>query len=123
MLEIILKSYMVTLSLIGVAAILLFIIGSYIIVRFIIPIRLPSEVISDPVIVNVNTKIPKKRLTISSRDIRAIAGEDVISTQLDLARAYIESGRKKLAKKILEHVMHQGSDTQQQEAKSLMALI
>ncbi|GEM_PF-2513579 len=64
---------------------------------------------------------PKK--TITSDDIRAIAGNDVLATQLDLARAYIEADKKPLAKKILGHVLQKGNQIQQQEAKTLLNLI
>lgn len=57
---------------------------------------------------------------ITSQDIRAIAGEDMISTQLDLARAYIEIGKKQLAKKILDHAIKQGNLSQRQQAHQLM---
>jgi len=57
---------------------------------------------------------------ITSRDIRAIAGDDMIATQLDLARAYMEIGKKQLARKILDHTIKQGNITQQQEAKKLL---
>ncbi|SRR5579883_971314 len=69
------------------------------------------------------TKSTHSPLTITSHDITAIAGDDVMATQLDLARAYIETGRKLLAKKILEHVIEQGSYAQQNEAKNLLGLI
>jgi len=59
-------------------------------------------------------------ITITSQDIRAIAGDDVITTQLDLARAYIEIGKKKLAKKILDHVMEHGNVNQKLAAQQLM---
>ncbi|OGT45188.1 MAG: hypothetical protein A3E83_07890 [Gammaproteobacteria bacterium RIFCSPHIGHO2_12_FULL_41_20] len=61
-------------------------------------------------------------LVISSKDITAIAGEDKIATQLDLARAYIEAGREQLAKKMLRHVVEKGSPGQQQEAERLLLL-
>lgn len=54
-------------------------------------------------------------------DVRAIAGDDIMVTQLDLARAYIELGQKKLAKQILEEVQSQGSLMQQQAAERLLA--
>ena len=69
------------------------------------------------------TQTNTKNITITSNDISAIAGDDVLSTQLDLARAYIETGRKQLAKKILEHVANQGTDAQQNEARTLLGLI
>lgn len=56
-------------------------------------------------------------------DLSAIAGDDVIATQLDLARAYIETNNKQIAKKILKTVVDQGSKTQQDEARTLQGLI
>lgn len=58
---------------------------------------------------------------ISSQDIKAIAGDDVMTTQLDLARAYLEMGKHQLAKQILHHVVAHGSALQQQEAHELIA--
>jgi FimV-like protein len=49
-----------------------------------------------------------------------IAGDDIISTQLDLARAYLETGSAILAKTILKAVVKQGSATQREEAKRLL---
>src|SRR5437899_12982989 len=69
----------------------------------------------DKVRQNEDEKIAKTSFTITKNDIAAISGEDAISTQLDLARAYIESGRKQLAKKILDYVVLQGSNTQKKE--------
>jgi FimV-like protein len=63
----------------------------------------------------------KPATVITSRDIRAIAGDDMMVTQLDLARAYIELGKKKLAKQILDHVIKHGNPVQQQSARQLMA--
>lgn len=57
------------------------------------------------------------------QNLEAIAGDDLLATQLDLARAYIETGRKQLAKTILESVNHQGSPHQQQEAQQLLATL
>ena len=53
-------------------------------------------------------------------DFLAIAGDDVITTQLDLARAYIETDKKTLAATILGYVIKQGNAEQQQEAQQLM---
>jgi len=63
----------------------------------------------------------KPATVITSKDIRAIAGDDMMITQLDLARAYIELGKKKLAKQILDHVIKHGNPSQQQSARQLMA--
>lgn len=57
---------------------------------------------------------------ITSHDIRAIAGEDMMATQLDLARAYIEVGKLHLAQQILDHVSRHGTLTQHQEAEQLL---
>lgn len=66
---------------------------------------------------NALKKLP---IIITSQDIKAIAGDDIITTQLDLARAYMEIGKKKLAKKILDHVTQHGNSSQQQAAQHLM---
>ena len=43
-----------------------------------------------------------------------------VGTKLDLARAYMDMGDPDGARNILEEVLHEGSSTQQQEAKRLM---
>lgn len=65
----------------------------------------------------------KKPLTITSQDLKAIAGDNVITTQLDLARAYIEMGKTQLAKKILEHVLNHGDDVQRKDASKLISAL
>lgn len=59
----------------------------------------------------------------TTQDIRAIAGDDIVITQLDLARAYIELGKKEAAKQILEMVKTQGSVNQQHSAQELLATL
>lgn len=56
----------------------------------------------------------------TSRDIKAIAGDDEIVTQLDLARAYIEMGKTAMAQQLLRHVMQHGNKAQQEEAQQLV---
>ncbi|HVY53925.1 MAG TPA: FimV/HubP family polar landmark protein [Gammaproteobacteria bacterium] len=75
---------------------------------------------STPVMTPANASPARKPFTISSKDIEVIAGDDVMTTQLDLARAYIETDRKNLAKNILHNVMANGSPEQQREAKHLL---
>ena len=66
-------------------------------------------------------KIMRSRSAKKKReDIQAIAGDDMVTTQLDLARAYIEMNDKNLAKQVLDRAMKQGNATQQQEAKQLL---
>ncbi len=55
-------------------------------------------------------------------DLNAIAGDDVHATQLDLARAYLETGNAALAKSILKSVAKLGSAKQREEAKRLLRL-
>jgi len=64
-----------------------------------------------------------KPFSISSKDIETIAGDDLMTAQLDLARAYIETGRKNLAKSILTHVALHGALEQRKEAKQLISII
>ncbi len=55
----------------------------------------------------------------TSVQMNSIAGENPISTKLDLARAYIEMDKKHLAKSILLSVQKQGTDQQKKQAKKL----
>lgn len=59
----------------------------------------------------------------SDDDFTAIAGDNVIATQLDLARAYLETGNNQLAKEILQMVMLKGNYSQQIEAKHLINIL
>lgn len=104
----IIKIYLSLILSIGMTSIFIFILGLYFI------LRKPS-----------GTKKIKNPPTEDSKhlhDLTLIAGEDVITTQLDLARAYIETGKNQLAKTILEYVVAQGNAVQQNEAQQLMTL-
>lgn len=59
--------------------------------------------------------------TSEQEDLSSISGNNIYSTQLDLARAYIETNHLHLAKQILDTVMKHGSKPQQQEAEKLLA--
>lgn len=52
-----------------------------------------------------------------------LADADEIATKLDLARAYIDMGDTDGAKDILDEVMQEGTDTQKQEASTLLSRI
>ncbi|PAU51118.1 peptigoglycan-binding protein LysM [Pseudomonas sp. PIC25] len=54
-------------------------------------------------------------------DFDFLAGTDETATKLDLARAYIDMGDAEGARDILDEVISEGSDTQQQEARELLA--
>lgn len=104
----ILKSYFSVLLCIGMGSIVIFMTGLYFIFRKTIAIATREKPIAES-----EANQPFQHLS-------AIAGDDIITTQLDLARAYLETGRKQLAKEILEYVMQQGNNKQQQEAQQLM---
>lgn len=98
MIYLLIKSYHDILLLTGISAICAFFLGIYFILR----------------------KMKSSSHSSSDDDFFAIAGEDVMVTQLDLARAYIETDKKSLAKQILASVVVQGNATQQSEAKRLL---
>lgn len=114
MITLIIKSYLMTMLAVLVGSLGLFFTGLYFIFKTNKPAKKTQpEPKSKPI----------SPVTITSNDITAIAGDDVIATQLDLARAYIETGKQQLAKKILQYAIEHGSDKQQQEAHSLLGLI
>lgn len=151
MIYLIIKSYLSILILIGMGTLLALGIGLFFILKPERQSKKITEALSDenevnemvPVTKNVTSSsslldlvnelqktpsdsiktVTAASITITSSDINAIAGDDVLATQLDLARAYIETGRKQLAKKILEYVVEQGSSAQQDEARILLGHI
>jgi len=56
-------------------------------------------------------------------DDEFFAGEDAIGTKLDLAKAYLDMGDPEGARSMLEEVLAEGSDSQQAEARKLIAEI
>jgi pilus assembly protein FimV len=54
-------------------------------------------------------------------DFDFLSGTDETATKLDLARAYIDMGDTEGARDILDEVVAEGNDTQQQEARDLIA--
>lgn len=57
----------------------------------------------------------------SDDDFDFLSGTDEAATKLDLARAYIDMGDTEGARDILDEVVAEGNDTQQQEARELLA--
>lgn len=98
MISFILKSYLDILLAVGIGSLLLFISGLFFIF---------GRTSKPPILGN---------------GLDAIAGEDLIATQLDLARAYIETANAGLAKAILKQVLKQGNKSQQEEARHLLTL-
>ena len=85
-----------------------------------------STNITKPVLAQAVPEVTRpKKLTAKQllQDLTAIAGEDILLTQLDLAQAYIDSGKKDLARNILQNVLAQGSALYQQEARQLLNCI
>jgi len=121
MITLLIKSYLSLLIGIGAGAALILIAGIYLIVKlFAAPKVTPSS--QAPISIAANKQFaPQQNLTMT--DMAAIAGDDVLSTQLDLARAYLETDKKQLAKKILEQVIKQGSAAQQTEARQLLSYL
>lgn len=107
MMLIIIQHYFTLLLSVGLSCLCLFLIGLYWIVRIYHQPRSVSTV----------------EQNMMSEAVMAIAGNDVIATQLDLAFAYIETNQKKSAQVILERIIKQGSENEQQEAKRLLGLI
>jgi FimV-like protein len=99
-LALIIKSYFFILLAVGASALFFFCVGLYFIIR----------------------KKPASQKNISS-DFIAIAGDDLMATQLDLARAYIETGQNEFAKNILKEVISNGNISQRAEAKQLLGFI
>ncbi len=130
MISSVISSYFTILLSIGVGSLMLFILGLYLIFRpakktvidKIEPQIAPDKIDEAPQKTEPSIK-PTTKLVVTSQDISAIAGDDVISTQLDLARAYIETGKTQLAKKILEYVEVHGDIVQQDEAQRLLGHI
>lgn len=108
MITLIIKSYFTLLLSIGLGALFVLVIGLYFIFRHTQPAK-ETNIIPLPEDLSV--------------DLTAIAGDDVMTTQLDLARAYIETGQRQSAKPILETVVKEGSRVQQEEAQRLLASV
>lgn len=139
LINIIMKSYSSILISIGSAAAFFFMLGSYLIIRLSrrhdADITL-SESAAEPAEMRepvkksraISQAAPKKARKVSDKtmlnealnDVSAISGEDPIATQLDLAKAYIESGKSQLAKIILASVIRESSSDYQDEAQRLL---
>jgi len=112
MIYLIIKSYLAILLSVGTGSILIFIVGLYFIFR-----RSKSKLITTIVTAEHSHQSG------FTNDLTAIAGDDIMATQLDLARAYIETDKKQSAKTILEYVVKQGNVAQREEAQQLLNYI
>lgn len=112
MMTAIIHSYFNIFLYVGIGAIFLFLTGLY----FILKSAMPAKK-------NKPMPVTQKAFIFQPQDFSAIAGDDIMSTQLDLARAYIESDKKELAKLILRQVISSGSSIQQKEAQRLLDFV
>jgi FimV-like protein len=119
MIELIIKSYLGLLISVSAGALCLFVAGLIFIFRKPQSHDSASRHAVNPVVPSQIKPAAQVSANVSIQDVHAIAGDDVIATQLDLARAFVEAGRKHLAKPILKQVMIEGSESQQQEARQL----
>lgn len=121
-LSIFFQSYTSILLVIGALAGLVFLGGLYVIFKMIF---FPQ---TDNLSMRVATakrkdKLDKTALPDAANDVTDISGEDPMATQLDLARAYIETGKKQFAKIILAAVIREGNASHQEEAQRLLSSI
>ena len=123
MITLIIKSYLTILLSVGAGSLFILLMGLYLIFKFSDAKKNQSYDIIETSSLSTETFLDEVELEASDTDMSAIAGDDVLATQLDLARAYIETGKNQLAQKILEYVVAQGNSAQQNEAQELLGLI
>jgi FimV-like protein len=84
--------------------------------KFLLPTKtLVAKKKDQSTIVNANKSSSKEP------NYRCLAGEDIVTAKLDLARVYCDMGDKVSAKNILTSVLQEGNEKQQQTAKKLLA--
>lgn len=110
MISLLIKSYLTLLVSVGAGSLLLFVLGLYFI------FKRPRASVAAVVEIKADAFL-------ADHDLSAIAGDDVFATQLDLALAYIETGKKQSAKNILDAILKQGSAPQQAEAQRLLSYL
>lgn len=103
MISLLIKSYLMILISVGLGAFFLFSFGIYLIFRFF-------------------SVTPPKRV-VPQHELASIAGDDLVATQLDLARAYLETDNYSAAIKLLKFVDENGTSPQQNEAKQFIKRI
>lgn len=115
MMTLFLKSYLSIFLSVGLGCLTIFILGFYLIIK--------TSMRDRSVQAAFKPRVQKSLPLHSASDITAIAGDDIIATQLDLARAYIEINQKTLAETILDSVLQQGNVEQQEEARHLLTYL
>src|SRR3990167_10991295 len=115
--QIMIQSYASILLAIGVVASIAFIMGLYFIFRCNHTETHSQLKLNIPAQPKPSYTTEKLILPDTAHDVTSISGEDPMATQLDLARAYIETGKMQFAKIILKSVIREGSTTHQEEAQ------
>lgn len=110
----IINSYFSILASIGFGSICLFFLGTWWIIKKPKPRRKQQAALIQPAPIVLGDNVVT--------DCTTFSGEDVFATQLDLARAYIETGKTSVAKKILSGVIKKGTAIHQEEAQRLLQL-
>lgn len=127
MISLIVKSYLAILLSVAAGALLLIMGGIFVIFRLFSPRSVVHKAVQAPKNdVRVDPSATQPRLVAldsSQHELSAIAGDDLVATQLDLARAYLEIENHTAAAKLLEMVCDQGSQAQQEEAMHLITHI
>lgn len=122
-LNLIIASYSNVLLAIALVAGFAFVMGLYFIYRMTqMPVEKTRLTMNIPA-PHKSIKTEKTVLPDTANDVTAIAGDDPMATQLDLARAYIETGKKQFAKIILAAVIREGSANHQEEAQRLLSTL
>jgi FimV-like protein len=62
----------------------------------------------------------ESKLNDANMEVDSIAGDNVWSTKLDLARAYLEAGQLALSKSVMQEVANCSDEVLQNEAKQLL---
>lgn len=117
-----LQSYSSVLLVIGALAGLVFLGGLFVIFKMIFYPEASSRFTRTASLPR-SIKSAKTQLPDAASDVSDISGGDHMATQLDLARAYIETGKKQFAKIILAAVIREGNANHQEEAQRLLSSI
>jgi len=83
----------------------------------------PEDVVAHPAAAEPMVEHVAETAPVAERLDDIYVGEDAIGTKLDLAKAYLDMGDPEGAKSMLDEVLAEGNDTQQEEARRLLAEI
>ncbi len=86
-------------------------------------VQMPSVNMEDLSMANDDDDEDKTFLVPKSTNVDEQSEDEEMASQLDLAKAYIELGDTENAKKILDEIISQGSDTYRKQAEELMGQI